>query len=260
MIKYHLPILLSSSTAAGAINKSANGSSFSVSLEQPILIPKSAKYCWLVCQSAELWNTVPNILAGVNDKLYIDDSFGALVITIPEGLYSINLLNAEINRQIVESGRANDAIVIIGNNATQKTAIGVQEAGTQIDFTQSDTFREILGFESILITTTLTNEIVDATNVAQFNVIDYFILHTDLVSRGLRINNKYTQAVAQVLIESPPGDQIIHQPQNPPEIPAQELIGSKRNFINVWLTDQNNRRVSTAGENYAMRLVIYYLA
>lgn len=38
-----------------------------------------------------------------------------------------------------------------------------------------------------------------------------------------------------------------------------ELVGNKKNIINVWLTDQDNNRVDTAGEDYSMRLVIYYL-
>lgn len=259
MITYHVPIVLTSSTLSGATNKSDNGSSFQVVLEKPIIIPSEARYCWIVCQSAEIWNTSPNIKTGVNDKLYLSDTTGSLTITIPQGLYNITLLNEEINRQIIESGRVSNSLVILGNNATQKTILEVIESGTQIDFTQSDTFRDILGFNSQIITTSTANEWVDADNIASFNAIDYFVLHTDLVSHGLRINNKYSQAVSQVLIESPVGDQVLHQPDNPPEIPAMELIGQKKNTINVWLTDQDNARIDTAGENYAMRLVIYYI-
>ena len=259
MIKYHLPIILSSSTNSGALNKSENGSSFQVSLEKGLIIPQEAVYCWLVCQSAEIWNTSPNIKTGINDKLYVEDGMGVLLITIPQGLYDIPLLNAEIDRQMIAGGRPASSIIIIGNNATQKTFIQVLTIGTEINFTQPDTIRDILGFQSLLLVSTIVNELFTGTNVAAFNNIDFFILHTDLVSHGLRENNRYTQSVAQVLIEAPTGSQIIHQPDNPSEIPCNELIGSKKNIINVWLTDQDNNRIDTAGENFSLRVVIYYL-
>jgi len=259
MIKYHLPIILSSSTDSGAINKSADGSSFQVSLEKGIIIPTEAKYCWLTTQSAEIWNTSPNIITGVNDKLDFTDGSGNIVLTIPQGLYDIPLLNAEINRQLVDSGRPNDSFVIFGNNATQKTLIEILSSGSSVNFTISDSFRDLLGFDALIIVSIQANQLFTSNDVANFNNIDYFILHTDIVSHGLRVNNKYTQAVAQVLIEAPTGSQILHQPQNPPEIPCMELIGNKKNIINIWLTDQDNNRVNTSNEDYSLRIVIYYL-
>lgn len=259
MITYHLPMILSSSDKSGALNKAPNGSSFQVSLEKGLLVPRRAKYCWLTVQSAEVWNTSPNVITGVNDRFPINDSAGALEIIIPKGLYDISLLNQEINRQIVASGRPSGSIEVIGNNATQKTFIKVVEVGTQIDFTGPNVINELLGFEPQLYVSVVANQLLEGQNVASFNNIDYFVLHTDIVSHGLRVNNKYTQAVAQVLVDAPTGSQILHQPDNPPEIPCPELIGTKKNLINVWLTDQDNNRVETSGENFSMRLVVYYV-
>lgn len=258
MIRYSLPIILSSSEASGALSKSPDGSSFQINLERGILVPKEAVYSYLVCQSAEIWNTSPNILTGINDKLYLSDGLGALVITIPQGLYDRSLLNEEIDRQIVASGRPTNSIVLLGNDATQKIILEIAASGTSIDFTQSDTFRDILGFNSQIINTVVADTLVTADNVAAFNVIDYYLLHADLVSKGLQVNGKYSQIVSQVLIEAPTGSQIKYEPQNIPEIPCNELIGNKINTINVWLTDQDNQRVDTAGEDYSMRLVIHY--
>lgn len=188
MIKYHLPIILSSSTASGALNKTSDGSSFQISLEKGLIIPQDAKYCWLVCQSAEIWNTSPNVKTGVNDIIDLTDGSGNLIINIPQGLYDISLLNAEINRQIVASGRASDSVVIIGNNATQKTIIELLTIGTSIDFTTANSINNLLGFDAAVIgPSTVANELFNSQNVANFNNIDYFILHTDLVSHGLRV-------------------------------------------------------------------------
>jgi len=261
MIKYHYPIIFNSSEASGAINKTDNGAAFAVSLERPILIPKEAVYCWIVCQEAEIWNTSPNIIEGVNDTMYVSDLGGDYTIVVPEGLYDIPLLNAEINRQVQEAGRPNNEIVIFGNAATQKTIIQILTIGTSIDFNPSDTFRDILGFDPQVIENTGPdpNALFDADNIANFNQVDYYIIHTDLITHGIPTNNKKSQAVAQVLIEAPPGSQILHQPDNPPEIPANELIGNKKNLINCWLTNQDDVRISTAGEEWSFRLVLYYI-
>lgn len=260
MIKYHLPIILNSSTESGAISKSSDGSSFQVNLDNGLIVPDQAKYCWLVCQSAEIYNSSPNVKTGVNDQFRITDGSGTLTMTIPQGLYDIPLLNEEIDRQIVASGRPTNSIVISGNNATQKTFITVLTSGTSVNFTIANSLRDLLGFQSLILGPTVSgNVIFNSNDVASFNNIEYFILHTDLVNHGLRINNRYTQAVAQVLIDAPTGSQILHQPQNPPEIPCNELIGNKKTLINVWLTDQNNYRVSTSGEDFSFRIVIYYL-
>lgn len=261
MIKYHYPIIFSSSVDAGALNKSDDGSAFQVYLERPLLIPREARYCWLTCQAAEIWNTSPNILTGVNDEMPIL-SGGVLdyTIVIPEGLYDIILLNAEINRQVLENGGLDNDVILYGNSATQKTTIKLLTPGLGIDFSGSQTFRELLGFESVILgPTILANELFDSDNVANFSSVDYYLVHTDIISHGIPVNSKKSQAVAQVLITSPPGNQIIFQPDNPPEIPCNELIGEKKNIINVWLTDQDNRRVSTANEDYSIRLVLYYI-
>lgn len=259
-MQHYVPLILSSSEASGAYNKSSDGSTFSVNIENGLLIPKEAKQCWLICQSAEVWNTSPNIFTGVNDKLYFSDGLGAVLITIPQGLYDINALNYEINRQILEAGHDDDSIVIFGNNATQKTILQFKNIGASVDFTQADTFRDILGFNSQIVgPTIIANDLIDSDNEAAFNTIDYFILHTDLLSYGIRINNTFTQAVAQVLIEASAGSQILHQPNNPPLIPANELIGLKKTVIRGWITDQDNNLVDTAGENFSMRLMIYYI-
>lgn len=256
----YIPLILSSSVNSGAYNKSDDGSTFSVNIENGLLVPKGAKYCYLTCQAAEVWNTSPNILAGINDKLYFTDGLGSLIITIPQGLYDINALNNEINRQILEAGHDNDSIQIYGNSATQKTFIKFKNIGASIDFTQPRTFRVILGFDSVVIGPSVTvDDIFDSNNVAAFNTIDYFVLHSDLVNYGIRVNNKFNQAVAQVLIEASPGSQILHQPNNPPLIPCPELIGLKKTVIRAWITDQDNNLVDTAGEDFAMRLMIYYL-
>lgn len=259
MIKYHIPLVFNSSVESGALNKSADGSSFSVFLSKGVFVPEDAKYCWMVCQNAEIWNTVPNIITGVNDKLYFEDGGGAVLITIPEGLYNIELLNNEIDRQLVDAGRTSGTVTIFGNDATQKTVIQFNAIDDSLDWNPADTVRDILGFNAGVIIATSPGELFDGDVVANFNNIDSFLVHCDLISHGLRVNNNYNQAVASVPITSPAGLQIIYEPQNPPEIPSNELIGQKKNTIRCFLTDSNNNLVNTFNENYLFRIVIYYV-
>jgi hypothetical protein len=94
--------------------------------------------------------------------------------------------------------------------------------------------------------------------VASFNPVEFFLLHSSLVSTGLRINNVYNNTIAQVLIDVPPGSQIVSAPFNIPEIPAPELAGSDRKNIRFWLTDNNNNLVNTRSEFFSLRLIIHY--
>lgn len=259
-ITYQLPIVLSSAEEAGATNKSANGSSFSISLDRPILVPKDAKYCWVEMQAAEIWYTTPNILTGQNDKIYVDDGIGPYVITIPQGLYDVPELNEAISRATIAAGRPGNELTLITDTARSKIFLEIASAGVLVDWTPADTIRDLLGFESGTLGPTVgTFEQFEAQNVAALNQINYFLVHCDLVQKGLLQNNEYRQIIGQVFVDVPPASQILSRPFNPPRIPAMGLIGDKKNFINVWLTNQNNVRVDTAGEDYSCRLVINYV-
>ena len=97
-----------------------------------------------------------------------------------------------------------------------------------------------------------------ADNTAGFNTINYFLIGSDLVRRGIQINNKFAGVIAQVLIDVSPGSQIVSTPFNPSKIQCDELIGSKRTNLRFRLTDDKLRPVNTNGEYYSARIVIRY--
>lgn len=267
-ITYQLPMIFSSSLEDGAERKSTDGSTFSISLDRPILIPRSTKYCWVEVQAATVWNTVPNIETGVNDKFYFEIIGGLLngtyQFTIEQGVYDVVSLNDAIEREITQTLQLpSKTLEIFGDVSTQKVIIQWNNISqVNFDFTQSDTFREILGFNSQIVNGNalgIAGEQFKADNVAAFNNVEYFLIHCDLVNKGLRNNSNYSQIVSQVLIDRAVGAQIHSTPFNPPRIPAMELIDSKRNSITLWLTDSLNRRVNTGGEDWGVRLVINYI-
>lgn len=264
-IEYKLPLLFSSDSRTGAENVSATGGSFSVTLETPISIPREAHNCYITVQEATAWWTIYNIVEDVNDQIEVsyDDGGGidTFILTMEAGLYDLNGLSAEIGRELNAVGFPFDLFVLVPDTASQKTVIQFNYALTQLDLTIARNFAFILGFEERLVpaggqTTGVQYEKGDFQ--ANFNTIDYLTVTSDLVSRGLATNGKFFGVISQLLIDVPPGSQILSTPFNPPEIPCPELIGETRKRITFRLTDNVNRQVNTQGEFFTCRLVIHY--
>ena len=258
---------LLASSGVGASNISADGSSFTIQLEDGFSIPQEAMNCTLEVQEATVWWTVPNIISGVNDKLYIvapdvGNVLTAYVITLSQGLYDQPALNGAVQRELESQGAKIDpepVISINADDATQKIIIRFAFVGTQVDFTQADTFRVILGFPSVVVgPNAVAPQNYLAASVAQFNQINYFLIHSDLISRGIRFNNTYNQTISQVLIDVSPGSQITSRPFNPAKVDANEMVGQRRTRLRFWLTDDQDRQVNTNGEIFSCRVVIKY--
>lgn len=61
--------------------------------------------------------------------------------------------------------------------------------------------------------------------VAEFNPVDYFLVHSSLCNDGIRINTTFSSVVAQIAIDKPPLFQILYAPLHPPVLPAGNLRG-----------------------------------
>jgi len=261
-----ISMIVSSDPQNGARNISKDGSYFEVQLEDGLKIPKDALNVNISVEEATVWWTIPNIITGQNDKLYItgpntSDVIQNYVITIPQGLYNLSGINEAMIRELEAAGAKFDPEPLISlspDEATQKVEMRFNYATVSIDFTQNDTPREILGFNSQVYSAVPTNPIL-APNTAQFNQVNYLLIHSDLTNKGIRFNNSYNQTIGQVLIDVPPGSQIVSTPFNPAKISAQELAGTTRTNLRFWLTDDENRRINTNGEYWSARIVIKYL-
>lgn len=263
-LEYKLPFIFSSSEKAGAQNVSADGSSFNIILDQPIFIPREAKNCSVSVSSASAWNTIYNVELDVNDKITISYNTGIVVVRVLQidpGLYDLDHLSEEIQREIHAVGWPQNLIQLIPDNASQKSVIQFNYPGVQIDFTGLHSFYDILGFEPRLVPLageTIGVEYEKSDNTANFNKLDYLLIHTDLVSRGIRINHIYQNVVHQMLIDVEPGSQIVSTPFTVQNIPSPELIGERRKNVRLWLTNQDNERVNTNGEIWSIRLIVHY--
>ena len=264
-IKQEISLLISSDTANGAINKTADGSTFEIEFDQGFRIPREATNVKLTLETAEIWWSIPNITVGVNDTLYItgpdpSDVSTVFQVTIPKGLYDVSGLNTAIATALEAAGAKitpSPLITIYGDNSTQKVQLERNYAAIAIDFTQSDTFRDLMGFNSQVIASGGPDTIA-ADNEAAFNQINYFLINTSLVNTGLLINGSSSNTIGRVLITASPGSQITHQPFNPPKSNAQHLAGAIVSKAKFWVTDDLANNVNTDAENWSAELSIKY--
>jgi len=265
-IPEEISMIVSSDPINGATNISPDGSYFEVQLQDGLSIPKDALNINISVEEATIWWSVPNVITGENDKMYITgpdtaDVITNYIITLPQGLYDLSGINAAIARELEIAGAKIDPdplITLSPDEATQRVQIRFNYATVSIDFTPNDTFRVILGFNSQVYTPVPDNPIL-APNVAAFNRVNYFLIHSDLTNKGIRFNNNYNQTIGQVLIDVAPGSQIVSRPFNPAKINAQELAGTSRTNLRFWITDDEDRRVNTNNEYWSARVVIHYL-
>ncbi len=259
MIQKEISFIVSSDPLNGAINLTNDGSRFKVQFEDPLIIPREATNLSVSVEEAIIWWTSPNVISGVNSEFYLDDNGTTRNVSLPTGLYDLTGLNAALNREIVDAGGISGLVTLTADTSTQKIVLTVAAAQQTIDFTQSDTFRDILGFNSQSLTNGATSpKAWLADNVAKFNVINYYLIHSDIISSGLRYNNKYSQILKQVNIDVAPGSQIVSTDFNPPRIDEDNLIGSSRTRLAFWLTNDKNELVNTGGEYWSSRIVIRY--
>ena len=267
LVPNQISLIVNSNPADGAKNLSADGSTFQVSYEDGGLqIPADALNATISVQTANIWFSTPNIFTGKNDKMYVtgDNTSGVLtnfVLTIPRGLYDLPLLNNAIQLQLEnQQAKTNPSplISISADEATAKVNLRFNYANVQVDFRPTDTFRDILGFNSGLLSVATAPQTIPAQNVAKFNTINSYLIHSDLVNNGIRYNNIYNQTIGEVLIDVAPQEQINSQPFNPATSDASDLRGVKRNNVSFWLTDENNKLIDTNTEYWGARILIRY--
>jgi len=271
-----ISLIVSSDPGAGAVNVSSDGSQFEIQLDgEGIQIPKDAINVNVSVEESTVWWVIPNIITGENDTLYIygdNDATPAVpqlfTVVIPQGLYDLAGLNQAVQagleslnaRTIGAGGEPLSLISLTADDATQKVRIRFNYTNVYVDFQPNNTPRQILGFNAQQYGPFAGAPLsILAPNTAQFNQVNYFLIHSDLVNKGIRFNNSYNQTVAQVLINVAPGSQIVSTPFNPAKCNAQELAGSKRTNLRFWLTDDKQRNVNTNGEYFTARIVIHYM-
>jgi hypothetical protein len=272
MVPEEISLLVSSDPTQGAVNVNKDGNAFEIQLDQAIEVPKEALNVNVTVEEATVWWVVPNIITGENDTFYIFGDLQAggqqlFIVQIEQGLYDLTGLNNSLQSGLEAQGaRTTDVgsnplplVSLAPDDATQKVLLRFNYPNVYVDFQPNNTPAEILGFNQEQYGPYPTAPLnIPAPNVAAFNQVNYFLIGSDLVQKGIRFNNRYNQVITQVLINVAPGSQIVSTPFNPAKSNAQELAGAKRTNIRFRLTDDKLRPVNTNGEYWTARVVIRY--
>jgi len=251
---------------SGAKNIHNNGSSFSVALNKPISIPSGAISCTVDVVQAKIWFVTPNISAALgNNNFYFNSATvnpGSYHIVIPDGLYSLDDLNTTLQREFSNLGFASNIISLSPDGPTSRSILSYSIADLDVDFTQPNTVREVLGFDSRQSPPTPPSSAGESDygdQPAAFNQINSFYIRSSLIaSDGLPINNTGVGIIASVPTNVEPGRQIVHEPQIPVEIDAADIIGRPIQSISFDLVDDQFRPVNTVGEYWSIILHIRY--
>lgn len=253
--------IFSSSAAAGATAISADGSGFSVVFTDPLVIPKASVVdCSVGVVQANIWYTSPNISTDFKNNIFeyttSEAPAGTISLAIPQGLYSLAGLNSYLSSQFVNVGHPANLITISGDDATQKTILTFLTSGDSVDFTVPNSVREILGFNSAVVTAPSNNYNFYSDEPGNFNRVNSYIIKSNLVTGGIQLNSSAQGIIATVPIDVKPGSQITYQPNVVTFFNANELIGTSKNALRFQLLDQDLRPAPTAGEDWSVTVLV----
>ena len=252
--------IFSSSTASGATNVSSDGSTFNVNLSPPIVIGPDVLDCSIGVLQASVWNTSYNIASDYKNQNFTFTTTvapaGTYSFTIPDGLYSVAGLNSYLSSQFVNLGLPGNLITISGNESTNKSILTFLTSGDSVNFTVVTSVREVLGFNSAVVTAPSANFSYYSNNVAQFDRINEYIIRSNLVVNGIQLNTIPQGLIGSVPVNVAPGSLITYKPPNVVWFSARELIGSSRSNLRFELLDQELRAAPTAGDTWSVTLII----
>jgi hypothetical protein len=215
-------------------------SRLTINLEAPLVFSSSSLMTTLEVEQASIWNTSYNISALKLNNLFYYRIAGVLqtVIIIPDGLYSVSTLNSEITRVLLNRGLSATDIQITGNLSTGRCIINVA-IGYQVDMTQANTVRLIVGFDSGIypVAIPIAPESITGQNTAKFNNTNSILITTNLVGNGIPINNTGAGLIASVPIQTAVGSLISYQPVNPIIVDANMLKGRSTQNFYIQLSD-----------------------
>ena len=264
LIHKEISLLFSSDPLVGAEGVSADGSSYSTTLDTPFVIPASAMSCSAGVIAASIWNSSPNVSAAFsNNTLSFVTTVapaGAYTIPIEQGLYSLDALGSYISIELQNRGLPPDLIQFSPNNATQRVGITLSTAGDSVLIGAAGSVGQILGWPtgSPAIVAPVAGFTQFGPLEASLNRVNSYIIQSDFVTTGVQLNGSSRSILASVPINVGPGRQINFQPSQVQFFDASELIGRPKQFVRLSLVDQDLRPTPTSGDTWSVTLLVKY--
>lgn len=286
LTKQELVYFFSNSPTKGAIVDATDPAKFTVNLKNPLTIPDGASNITIECLSANVWFTSPNISTTYkNNTLWLKYEYAPnppieFFLVIPNGLYTVSSLSAEVQRQMSKTKLVgavpntilfttdgyfkSEAICFTGNQATQRVIVNLGKDLQMItDTTKVNNIAPTLGFTHnplLTISGSLadTNHAYEADSTAKFNKINQYLLHGSIVDHGLSYNDQYSFIIAEFQVDKPAGHLITYRPFIPYRVDGSKLKSAPLTSLDWYLTNENGVLVDLNGEEYSFSIVIRY--
>jgi len=259
LIEKQVSMLFSSDPLVGAESVSADGSSFSTTIDTPFVVPAAAMSCQAGVIAASIWNTSPNISAAFsNNQLSFVTTVapaGPFTIVIDQGLYSLDALGSYVSIQLQNLGLPPDLIQFSPNNATQRVGITLSTAGDSVLVGAAGSVGVILGWPlgSPAIVAPVAGFTQFGPLEAALNRVNSYIIQSEFVTTGVQINGSSRGILASVPISVGPGRQINYAPSQVQWFDAQDLVGRPKQYFKLALVDQDLRHTPTSSRGDAQR-------
>ena len=192
--------------------------------------------------SFNTYNSIFNITSK-NNKIVYYDGLSWKEIIFPYGAYEITQINDEIFRQLsneIDLSDPNESPIILEANEATLHSIIYLTNDYKIDFSQPNTLRDLLGFDSKIIS--------DSYNYSKkkVNIIDIHRIHLccDNIIGSIR-NGFPSNILFSVVLNEPPGAKIVREPNL---ILYKHIYKEKLDSIDFWMEDDDGNKIDNHGE------------
>jgi hypothetical protein len=250
-------LLFSSESSSNRTKLSTDGSELTVYFEPAFSVPASAKTCTVSLIKASVVNSFDNIIdtAGKeNNKLYYKKPGDVTntVTTLQAGMYSVTELSTAVNKAIrdKELELANptvedDPFLIEPEYTTNDIVLTVLVPGWSIDFTQSQTFNNVLGYTAIEVgvdpdPVTANTSVYRSTDVSTFTDFPALVLRSSL-SKSF-YNGGISNVLEQFDMLSSIGFINVYQPYYLNRTDGSQLIGKQTTEAVFTLENAKGKR------------------
>lgn len=240
-----LPVSLHFKMSSYTVSISSNSSTLRSTLF-PSLILRKGKVWEAALLDFTTYNSIPNIIEGVNNKFYYlkDDKIGPTgIIDLKTGSYEIE----DINRKLQEHLGKNN-IDLTANNNLLRSDLTCKYA---VDFTKADSIGSLLGFPTTsgVLEPGKTHTSENTVNIIKVNVINI----TCNIVQGAYRDGANEHILHTFYPTVPPGFKIVEKPHNLVYLP---LNTSYISDIVLNVLDQNGDVIDFRGEIITLRLHI----
>lgn len=203
---------------------------------------KHKKYEMCLLQ-LETYNSLPNIIEGENNKFIYSHDKGTTwnEIKLGTGAYDISNINDFLMENIIDNNiQSERPISIEANPNTLRSVLKITNENYQVDFTNNNTFRKLLGFEQKIYKQG-KHESEQIVNILPVNSI--FVMNN--IIEGCTINGISTPIIFKFFPNVQPGEKIVIIPPKPIYLP---IIMETITSMITTLTDQNLKQINLRNE------------